>query len=54
MRFDTDQEAWTWVRDHPDWVISPFGNAGSTIKLAGKTGTVKLRVAANQQQGILD
>jgi putative ABC transport system permease protein len=53
-RFDSDGQVWTWVRDHPGWVISTFGNPGSTVELQGDRGPVTLHVAATQQQGILD
>src|SRR5213076_326374 len=53
-RFDADQEAWDWVRSHPGWVVTEFGNPGQTVELQGKNGTVTFRIAGNQQGGILD
>lgn len=52
-RFDTDEEVWAQIRAHPRWVVSDFGNVGDYITLTGSSGRVRLRIAANQQFGIL-
>lgn len=53
QEFETDEEVWRAVREDPMWIISDFANPGDPIVMQGTGGPVRLRVAANQQFGVV-